>query len=185
MSCSPVSQDILKGRLVSSGDSQIGPAVTAFTSRRLQTAPLNTELSEEFHCDQTIQSEEMKTTELETYMIVNPLHRPLVAGCCAGHKPRLLCVSRLAIVALTMLTFRTYFNTKVPGSGGCRSLCLMSHLVLSSFMYGELTDKKSIDKVRQTFDNYESNCFEILLYRKNSECLFDYNGRLDVWCLSL
>lgn len=41
---------------------------------------------------------------------------------------------------------------------------------LSSFMYGELTDKKTIDKVRQTFDNYESNCFEVLLYRKNSEC---------------
>lgn len=36
-------------------------------------------------------------------------------------------------------------------------------------MYGELTDKKTIDKVRQTFDNYESNCFEVLLYRKNSE----------------
>lgn len=38
----------------------------------------------------------------------------------------------------------------------------------SSFMYGELTDKKTIEKVRQTFDNYESNCFEILLYKKNS-----------------
>ena len=37
-------------------------------------------------------------------------------------------------------------------------------------MYGELTDKKTIEKVRQTFDNYESNCFEVLLYRKNSEC---------------
>ncbi|KAI6067971.1 Potassium voltage-gated channel subfamily H member 5 [Aix galericulata] len=36
------------------------------------------------------------------------------------------------------------------------------------FMYGELTDKKTIEKVRQTFDNYESNCFEILLYKKNS-----------------
>lgn len=36
-------------------------------------------------------------------------------------------------------------------------------------MYGELTDKKTIDKVRQTFDNYESNCFEILLYKKNSK----------------
>lgn len=44
--------------------------------------------------------------------------------------------------------------------------------LLSSFMYGELTDKKTIDKVRQTFDNYESNCFEILLYRKNSESSF-------------
>ncbi|XP_036405720.1 potassium voltage-gated channel subfamily H member 5-like isoform X2 [Megalops cyprinoides] len=36
-----------------------------------------------------------------------------------------------------------------------------------SFMYGELTDKKTIEKVRQTFDNYESNCFEVLLYKKN------------------
>ncbi|KAJ8410365.1 hypothetical protein AAFF_G00203460 [Aldrovandia affinis] len=36
-----------------------------------------------------------------------------------------------------------------------------------SFMYGELTDKKTIDKVRLTFDNYESNCFEVLLYTKN------------------
>lgn len=39
-------------------------------------------------------------------------------------------------------------------------------------MYGELTDKKTIEKVRQTFDNYESDCFEVLLYRKNSECFW-------------
>lgn len=39
-------------------------------------------------------------------------------------------------------------------------------------MYGELTDKKTIEKVRQTFDNYESNCFEILLYKKNSMYIF-------------
>lgn len=43
-----------------------------------------------------------------------------------------------------------------------------------SFMYGELTDKKTIEKVRQTFDNYESNCFEILLYKKNSTYIFVY-----------
>ncbi|XP_062857413.1 potassium voltage-gated channel subfamily H member 5a isoform X2 [Trichomycterus rosablanca] len=36
-----------------------------------------------------------------------------------------------------------------------------------SFMYGELTDKKTIENVRQAFDNYESNCFEVLLYKKN------------------
>ncbi|XP_012680142.2 potassium voltage-gated channel subfamily H member 5a [Clupea harengus] len=36
-----------------------------------------------------------------------------------------------------------------------------------SFMYGELTDKNTIEKVRQTFDNYESNSFEVLLYKKN------------------
>jgi len=41
-------------------------------------------------------------------------------------------------------------------------------------MYGELTDKKTIEKVRQTFDNYESNCFEILLYKKNSTYIFVY-----------
>ncbi|XP_075883810.1 voltage-gated delayed rectifier potassium channel KCNH5 isoform X2 [Nelusetta ayraudi] len=43
-----------------------------------------------------------------------------------------------------------------------------------SFMYGELTDKKTIDKVRQTFDNYESNCFEVLLYRKNRNPVWFY-----------
>jgi len=39
-------------------------------------------------------------------------------------------------------------------------------------MYGELTDKKTIEKVKQAFDNYESNCVEVLLYRKNSKCDF-------------
>ncbi|MBN3300715.1 KCNH5 protein, partial [Amia calva] len=43
-----------------------------------------------------------------------------------------------------------------------------------SFMYGELTDKKTIDKVRQTFDNYESNCFEVLLYKKNRTPVWFY-----------
>ncbi|KAI1237528.1 hypothetical protein IHE44_0013606 [Lamprotornis superbus] len=42
------------------------------------------------------------------------------------------------------------------------------------FMYGELTDKKTIEKVRQTFDNYESNCFEILLYKKNRTPVWFY-----------
>uniref|UniRef100_A0A8C6P3R2 Potassium voltage-gated channel, subfamily H (eag-related), member 5b n=1 Tax=Nothobranchius furzeri TaxID=105023 RepID=A0A8C6P3R2_NOTFU len=43
-----------------------------------------------------------------------------------------------------------------------------------SFMYGDLTDKKTIDKVRQTFDTYESNCFEVLLYRKNRSPVWFY-----------
>jgi len=38
-----------------------------------------------------------------------------------------------------------------------------------SFMYGELTDKETCDKVRQTFENYEMNSFEILMYKKNRE----------------
>ncbi|XP_008823033.1 potassium voltage-gated channel subfamily H member 1 isoform X1 [Nannospalax galili] len=36
-----------------------------------------------------------------------------------------------------------------------------------SFMYGELTDTDTIEKVRQTFENYEMNSFEILMYKKN------------------
>ncbi|KAM9212550.1 voltage-gated delayed rectifier potassium channel KCNH1 isoform 2-T2 [Dugong dugon] len=36
-----------------------------------------------------------------------------------------------------------------------------------SFMYGELTDKDTTEKVRQTFENYEMNSFEILMYKKN------------------
>lgn len=42
---------------------------------------------------------------------------------------------------------------------------------LRSFMYGELTDKEMSEKVRQTFENYEMNSFEILMYKKNRESL--------------
>ncbi|XP_010896884.2 potassium voltage-gated channel subfamily H member 1b isoform X1 [Esox lucius] len=41
-----------------------------------------------------------------------------------------------------------------------------------SFMYGELTDKETGEKVRLTFENYEMNSFEILMYKKN---------RMPVW----
>ncbi|KAL2087000.1 hypothetical protein ACEWY4_018059 [Coilia grayii] len=41
-----------------------------------------------------------------------------------------------------------------------------------SFMYGELTDKETSEKVRETFENYEMNSFEILMYKKN---------RMPVW----
>lgn len=34
-------------------------------------------------------------------------------------------------------------------------------------MYGELTDKDTSEKVRLTFENYEMNSFEILMYKKN------------------
>lgn len=34
-------------------------------------------------------------------------------------------------------------------------------------MYGELTDKETGEKVRETFENYEMNSFEILMYKKN------------------
>ncbi|XP_053713705.1 potassium voltage-gated channel subfamily H member 1-like isoform X1 [Synchiropus splendidus] len=41
-----------------------------------------------------------------------------------------------------------------------------------SFMYGELTDKEMTEKVRQTFEGYDMNSFEILMYKKN---------RMPVW----
>lgn len=37
-------------------------------------------------------------------------------------------------------------------------------------MYGELTDEDTSEKVRQTFEDYEMNSFEILMYKKNREC---------------
>lgn len=40
-------------------------------------------------------------------------------------------------------------------------------------MYGDLTDKKMIDKIRKTFNNYESQFYEVLLYTKNSERTFE------------
>ncbi|NP_001265743.1 potassium voltage-gated channel subfamily H member 1b [Danio rerio] len=41
-----------------------------------------------------------------------------------------------------------------------------------SFMYGELSDKETSEKLRQTFENYEMNSFELLMYKKN---------RMPVW----
>lgn len=40
---------------------------------------------------------------------------------------------------------------------------------LSSFMYGDLTDESTIDNIRLTFDSYEPNFYEVLLYTKNSK----------------
>lgn len=48
--------------------------------------------------------------------------------------------------------------------------CVSLPACFCSFMYGDLTDKKTIDKIRRTFDNYESQFYEVLLYTKNSEC---------------
>ncbi|XP_063068050.1 potassium voltage-gated channel subfamily H member 5-like, partial [Engraulis encrasicolus] len=43
-----------------------------------------------------------------------------------------------------------------------------------SFMYGERTDSKTVAKVREAFDNYESHCTEVLLYRKNRSPVWFY-----------
>ncbi|XP_068433377.1 potassium voltage-gated channel subfamily H member 5-like [Clinocottus analis] len=43
-----------------------------------------------------------------------------------------------------------------------------------NFMYGDLTDKKTIDKIRQTFNNYESHFYDVLLYTKNRTPIWLY-----------
>ncbi|KAM4712807.1 voltage-gated delayed rectifier potassium channel KCNH5-like [Anableps anableps] len=43
-----------------------------------------------------------------------------------------------------------------------------------NFMYGDLTDKKTIDKIKQTFDSHESNFHEVLLYTKNRTPIWLY-----------
>nr|XP_046229766.1 potassium voltage-gated channel subfamily H member 5-like isoform X2 [Scatophagus argus] len=43
-----------------------------------------------------------------------------------------------------------------------------------NFMYGDLTDKKTIDKIQKTFYEYESNFYEVLLYTKNRTPIWLY-----------
>ncbi|XP_077408205.1 voltage-gated delayed rectifier potassium channel KCNH5-like isoform X1 [Vanacampus margaritifer] len=43
-----------------------------------------------------------------------------------------------------------------------------------NFMYGDLTDRTTIDNIRQTFDSYESNFYEVLLYTKNRTPIWLY-----------
>ncbi|XP_029966653.1 potassium voltage-gated channel subfamily H member 5-like [Salarias fasciatus] len=43
-----------------------------------------------------------------------------------------------------------------------------------NFMYGDLTDKNTIDSIKQTFHSYESNFYEVLLYTKNRTPIWLY-----------
>uniref|UniRef100_H3DG17 Potassium voltage-gated channel, subfamily H (eag-related), member 5a n=1 Tax=Tetraodon nigroviridis TaxID=99883 RepID=H3DG17_TETNG len=43
-----------------------------------------------------------------------------------------------------------------------------------NFMYGDLTDKKMIDQIRKTFNDYESQFYEVLLYTKNRTPIWLY-----------
>ncbi|KAG8561167.1 hypothetical protein GDO81_015271 [Engystomops pustulosus] len=65
-----------------------------------------------------------------------------------------------------------YSNDGFCKLSGYHRADIMQKSSTCSFMYGELTDKKTIEKIRQTFENYESNCFEVLLYKKS---------RMPVW----
>ncbi len=39
-----------------------------------------------------------------------------------------------------------------------------------TFMYGELTDKKTTEAIDRALENQLTEQFEILLYKKNSKC---------------
>ncbi|XP_063296175.1 potassium voltage-gated channel subfamily H member 5 isoform X1 [Pelobates fuscus] len=67
-----------------------------------------------------------------------------------------------------------YSNDGFCKLSGYHRADIMQKSSTCSFMYGELTDKKTIEKVRQTFDNYESNCFEVLLYKKSRTPVWFY-----------
>ncbi|XP_019740549.1 LOW QUALITY PROTEIN: potassium voltage-gated channel subfamily H member 5-like [Hippocampus comes] len=43
-----------------------------------------------------------------------------------------------------------------------------------NFMYGDLTDETTIDNIRLTFDSYEPNFYEVLLYTKNRTPIWLY-----------
>ena len=42
-----------------------------------------------------------------------------------------------------------------------------------SFMYGELTDKNTIDAIDEALETHQTEQFEILLYKKNRKSIFD------------
>ncbi|XP_063803329.1 potassium voltage-gated channel subfamily H member 5 isoform X2 [Pseudophryne corroboree] len=67
-----------------------------------------------------------------------------------------------------------YSNDGFCKLSGYHRADIMQKSSTCSFMYGELTDKKTVEKVRQTFDNYESNCFEVLLYKKSRTPVWFY-----------
>ncbi|XP_073494807.1 voltage-gated delayed rectifier potassium channel KCNH5 isoform X4 [Phyllobates terribilis] len=67
-----------------------------------------------------------------------------------------------------------YSNDGFCKLSGYHRADIMQKSSTCSFMYGELTDKKTIEKIRQTFENYESNCFEVLLYKKSRTPVWFY-----------
>ncbi|XP_048831591.1 potassium voltage-gated channel subfamily H member 5-like [Brienomyrus brachyistius] len=67
-----------------------------------------------------------------------------------------------------------YSNDSFCKLSGYHRAEVMQKSSTCSFMYGELTDRKTIDNVRETFENHETSCFEILLYRANRNPVWFY-----------
>ncbi|XP_068610143.1 potassium voltage-gated channel subfamily H member 5-like [Brachionichthys hirsutus] len=60
-----------------------------------------------------------------------------------------------------------YSNDGFRKMSGYHRAEVMHRSSTCNFMYGDLTDKTTIDKIKTTFDNYESHFFEVMLYTKN------------------
>ncbi|XP_006814756.1 voltage-gated delayed rectifier potassium channel KCNH1-like [Saccoglossus kowalevskii] len=60
-----------------------------------------------------------------------------------------------------------YSNDGFCKMSGYNRAEVMQRSSTCSFMYGELTDKETIKKVRSSFENYETVQVEILMYKKN------------------
>nr|QBP05212.1 potassium voltage-gated channel 10b [Petromyzon marinus] len=60
-----------------------------------------------------------------------------------------------------------YCNAGFCGLSGFQRAEVMQCNSTCSFMYGDLTDRGTIESVRRSFENHETNSFEILMYRKN------------------
>ena len=50
-------------------------------------------------------------------------------------------------------------------------------------MYGELTDKTTIEAVNHALDNHIHDQFEILLYKKNRK-LYSFEKKIQIWIKS-
>ncbi|KQL34524.1 potassium voltage-gated channel [Amazona aestiva] len=95
-----------------------------------------------------------------------------IAACVASSKDTNFVLGNAQIVDWPIV----YSNDGFCKLSGYHRAEVMQKSSTCSFMYGELTDKDTIDKVRQTFENYEMNSFEILMYKKNTSKLHDHSA---------
>ena len=62
-----------------------------------------------------------------------------------------------------------YCNEGLSKLSGYSRAEMMQKSSTCSFMYGELTDRDTVTKVEESFENQEQVQVEILLYKKNSK----------------
>ncbi len=62
-----------------------------------------------------------------------------------------------------------YCNESFCKTSGYNRAEVMQKSCRVGFMYGELTDQATIEQIETTLDQHQTEQFEILLYKKNSE----------------